>query len=347
MPGAYELPLAALYLAETGRIDGVACLGAVIRGETDHYDYVCDEAARGIQDVQLRTGVPCAFGVLTVESMEQALARSGGDHRDAGYHAGAGRAADGRAAGRAARELRHDRPHLRAHAAAPTRGSPRRSGRRSGDARTVVNVGAGTGSYEPPDREVTAVEPSAVMIAQRPPEAAPVVQASAEALPFEDASFDAAMAVLTIHHWTDWRARHRGAAAGGRRVVVLSVGPGVRRPAVDQRRVLPRADRRGRAPVPVARRPGGRGARDARHRRSRSRTTARTASTARTGGGRRPTSTPTCGRASRRWPSGRRRRWRRGWSGSRPTCARAPGPSATPTCSRATSSTSATASSSA
>jgi 6,7-dimethyl-8-ribityllumazine synthase len=87
VPGAYELPLAAFYLAQTGRVSGVACLGAVIRGETDHYDYVCAEAARGIQDVQLRTGVPCAFGVLTVETMEQALARSGGDHRDTGYHA--------------------------------------------------------------------------------------------------------------------------------------------------------------------------------------------------------------------------------------------------------------------
>jgi 6,7-dimethyl-8-ribityllumazine synthase len=87
-PGAYELPLAALYLAQSGRVAGVACVGAVIRGETDHYDYVCNEAARGIQDVQLRTGVPCAFGVLTVETMEQALARSGGDHRDTGYHAG-------------------------------------------------------------------------------------------------------------------------------------------------------------------------------------------------------------------------------------------------------------------
>jgi SAM-dependent methyltransferase len=75
-----------------------------------------------------------------------------------------------------------------------------------GDARTVVNVGAGTGSYEPPDREVTAVEPSEVMIAQRPPHAAPAVQASAEELPFADDSFDAAMAVLTLHHWTDWRA---------------------------------------------------------------------------------------------------------------------------------------------
>ena len=87
VPGAFELPLAALYLAESGRYAGVACLGAVIRGETDHYDYVCAEAARGIQDVQLRTGVPCAFGVLTVENLEQALARTGGGKRDQGAHA--------------------------------------------------------------------------------------------------------------------------------------------------------------------------------------------------------------------------------------------------------------------
>src|SRR5881227_1602505 len=87
VPGAYELPLAALYAAQSGRYDGVACLGAVIRGETDHYDYVCAEAARGVQDVQLQTGVPCAFGVLTVDTREQALARSGGDKRDSGRHA--------------------------------------------------------------------------------------------------------------------------------------------------------------------------------------------------------------------------------------------------------------------
>jgi 6,7-dimethyl-8-ribityllumazine synthase len=88
VPGAYELPLAALYLAETGRVAGVACLGAVIRGETDHYDYVCNEAARGIQQVQLATGVPVGFGVLTVDSMEQALARvAGGGKRDSGAHA--------------------------------------------------------------------------------------------------------------------------------------------------------------------------------------------------------------------------------------------------------------------
>jgi 6,7-dimethyl-8-ribityllumazine synthase len=87
VPGAFELPMAAKLCAETGRYDGVACLGAVIRGETDHYDYVCAEAARGIQEVQLRTGVPCAFGVLTVDTMEQALARSGGDTRDSGRHA--------------------------------------------------------------------------------------------------------------------------------------------------------------------------------------------------------------------------------------------------------------------
>ena len=72
-----------------------------------------------------------------------------------------------------------------------------------GDARTVVNVGAGTGNYEPRDREVTAVEPSELMIAQRPPDRAPVVRATAEALPFPDGRFDAAMAVLSDHHWPD------------------------------------------------------------------------------------------------------------------------------------------------
>jgi 6,7-dimethyl-8-ribityllumazine synthase len=87
VPGAFELPLAASYLAQTGRFAGVACLGAVIRGETDHYDFVCAQAARGIQDVALRTGVPCSFGVLTCHTMEQALARAGGDKRDQGAHA--------------------------------------------------------------------------------------------------------------------------------------------------------------------------------------------------------------------------------------------------------------------
>jgi 6,7-dimethyl-8-ribityllumazine synthase len=77
VPGAFELPLAAKYCAESGRYEGVACLGAVIRGETDHYDYVCAEAARGIARVALDTGVPCAFGVLTVENMDQARARLG------------------------------------------------------------------------------------------------------------------------------------------------------------------------------------------------------------------------------------------------------------------------------
>jgi 6,7-dimethyl-8-ribityllumazine synthase len=87
VPGAFELPLAARYVADSGRYAGVACLGAVIRGETDHYDFVCSEAARGIQRVQLDTGVPCAFGVLTVSNMDQALARAGGDKRDQGRHA--------------------------------------------------------------------------------------------------------------------------------------------------------------------------------------------------------------------------------------------------------------------
>jgi len=87
VPGAFELPLAARYAADSGRYNGVVCLGLVIRGETDHYDFVCSEAARGIQAVQLETGVPCSFGVLTVDNMEQALARSGGGKRDQGAHA--------------------------------------------------------------------------------------------------------------------------------------------------------------------------------------------------------------------------------------------------------------------
>jgi 6,7-dimethyl-8-ribityllumazine synthase len=87
VPGAFELPLAAKYAAQSGRYAGVVCLGAVIRGETSHYDHVCAEAARGIAQVSLDTGVPCAFGVLTVETMEQALARAGGNKRHQGRDA--------------------------------------------------------------------------------------------------------------------------------------------------------------------------------------------------------------------------------------------------------------------
>ena len=87
VPGAFELPLAASYAAKSGRFVGVACLGAVIKGETDHYDFVCAETARGVMQVQLQTGVPCAFGVLTCATMEQALARAGGGKRDQGAHA--------------------------------------------------------------------------------------------------------------------------------------------------------------------------------------------------------------------------------------------------------------------
>jgi 6,7-dimethyl-8-ribityllumazine synthase len=76
VPGAFELPLAARYCADAG-YEGVACLGAVIRGKTTHYDYVCESAASGILRVSLDTGVPCSFGVLTVENREQALERLG------------------------------------------------------------------------------------------------------------------------------------------------------------------------------------------------------------------------------------------------------------------------------
>jgi SAM-dependent methyltransferase len=91
-----------------------------------------------------------------------------------------------------------------------------------GDARTVLNVGAGTGSYEPPGLQVTAVEPSAVMRAQRPAGAAPCVDATAESLPFENKSFDAAMAFATIDHWQDPVAGLREMRRVARRVVVFT-----------------------------------------------------------------------------------------------------------------------------
>jgi 6,7-dimethyl-8-ribityllumazine synthase len=84
VPGAFELPLAASYCARSRKFAGVACLGVVIRGETDHYDHVCREAAAGVRQVGLDTGVPCSFGVITCDTMEQAEARAGGDKRDQG-----------------------------------------------------------------------------------------------------------------------------------------------------------------------------------------------------------------------------------------------------------------------
>jgi SAM-dependent methyltransferase len=90
-----------------------------------------------------------------------------------------------------------------------------------GDAHSVINVGAGTGSYEPTDRVVLAVEPSDLMISQRSKDAAPCVRGAAESLPVEDCAFDAAMAVLTIHHWADWRRALREMRRVARRRIVL------------------------------------------------------------------------------------------------------------------------------
>ncbi|MGH9292624.1 MAG: 6,7-dimethyl-8-ribityllumazine synthase [Acidimicrobiales bacterium] len=87
VPGAFELPLAARHLALSGQVDAVVCLGCVIRGETSHYDLVAGECASGLQRVQLDTGVPVIFGVLTTETLDQALARSGGEHGDKGAEA--------------------------------------------------------------------------------------------------------------------------------------------------------------------------------------------------------------------------------------------------------------------
>jgi ubiquinone/menaquinone biosynthesis C-methylase UbiE len=108
------------------------------------------------------------------------------------------------------------------------------------DARTVLNVGAGTGSYEPPDRQVTAAEPSAVMRAQRPGDAASCVAASAECLPFGGQSFDAAMAVLSDHHWPDPLAGLREMQRVARFLAASRGLPAIRRPPRDIRLVQAR-----------------------------------------------------------------------------------------------------------
>ncbi|MDD6196509.1 MAG: 6,7-dimethyl-8-ribityllumazine synthase [[Clostridium] aminophilum] len=77
VPGAFELPVIAMKLAQSGRFDAVICVGAVIRGQTSHYDYVCNEASKGIAQVALTTGIPALFGVVTAENIEQAIARAG------------------------------------------------------------------------------------------------------------------------------------------------------------------------------------------------------------------------------------------------------------------------------
>ena len=88
VPGSFELPLVAKKLAESGQHDAVICLGAVIRGETDHYEHVAGEAAKGIANVGLNSGVPVIFGVLTTDTLEQAINRAGGKQGNNGYGAG-------------------------------------------------------------------------------------------------------------------------------------------------------------------------------------------------------------------------------------------------------------------
>lgn len=87
VPGAFEIPTAALALAETGKYDAIICLGAVIRGSTSHYDYVCSETAKGISHVSLKTKVPTIFGVLTTDTIEQAIERAGTKAGNKGWEA--------------------------------------------------------------------------------------------------------------------------------------------------------------------------------------------------------------------------------------------------------------------
>lgn len=85
VPGAFELPLAASKMAQSGKYDAIICVGAVIRGDTSHYDLVCNEAAKGIAQTSLATGVPVMFGVITTENIEQAIARAGSKAGNKGY----------------------------------------------------------------------------------------------------------------------------------------------------------------------------------------------------------------------------------------------------------------------
>ncbi len=87
VPGAFEIPVAALTLAESGKYDAIICLGAVIRGSTSHYDYVCSETAKGISSVSLKTKVPAIFGVVTTDTIEQAIERAGTKAGNKGWDA--------------------------------------------------------------------------------------------------------------------------------------------------------------------------------------------------------------------------------------------------------------------
>lgn len=87
VPGSFELPVTALKLAQTGQYQAVICLGCVIRGETDHYDHVVEQTAKGIKDVGVKTGIPCIFGVLTCDTLEQAIHRAGAKMGNAGRSA--------------------------------------------------------------------------------------------------------------------------------------------------------------------------------------------------------------------------------------------------------------------
>lgn len=85
VPGAFEIPTAALKMAQSGKYDAVICVGTVIRGQTSHYDYVCNEVSKGIAQIAMQTGIPTLFGIVTTENIEQAIARAGSKAGNKGY----------------------------------------------------------------------------------------------------------------------------------------------------------------------------------------------------------------------------------------------------------------------
>ena len=214
---------------------------------------------------------------------------------------------------------------------------PRSAHRRSdpaalGGARSVVNVGAGAGSYEPPET-VLAVEPSEVMIAQRPAGLAPAVQATAEAIPLSDGAVDAALAVLTIHHWPDLHEGFAEMRRVARRIVVLTWDPSMARSFWLSGEYLPDEAVEwdiARCPplesVTAADRPRCSG-----HARAGAARLHGRASSARSGGGPRRTSIQSSGPASRTWPTSATP-WPRRSSAWRPTSSRVSGTAGTPIC---------------
>ena len=205
MPGAFEAPLVAKRLAASGTVDAVICLGAVIRGETAHFEYVAGETAAGHHARRARHGHTRDLRRAHRRRSRPGARPSRRQGRTQGRRSRAHRDRDGVAAPRpAVTPLRHDRRAPTRRRAGPIRASPRRSTAAIGAGGRVVNVGAGTGSYEPADRFVVAVDPSLTMLRQRPhARGARGAWVAPRRCRSATARSTSRSPTLTVHHWDD------------------------------------------------------------------------------------------------------------------------------------------------